>query len=109
MLPPGLALNVNFPDRLAGATWRLTRIGTYKQFHGPLSRTWSTSTRRHGLDPRPGVAIQLSAKPPTPAQKDDEAVVVQKDIAVSVMQIGYEPQPGAQQWARRNLRGFLQP
>jgi 5'-nucleotidase len=103
LLPPGLALNVNFPDRLAGAKWRLSRIGGYNSFTVRFSKDIDKAAA-----PRPGVAIELNKKEPTPAQKDDESVVIRKDIAVSVMRIGYEPQPGAQLWARRHLRGFLQ-
>jgi 5'-nucleotidase len=102
VLPPGVALNVNFPDRLAGATWRLTRIGSYSSFTVRFARNIDKAAAS-----RPGVAIQLNTKRPTPAQRDDEALVFQKDIAVSVMQIGYEPQPGARLWVRRHLRGFL--
>lgn len=32
LLPPGLALNVNFPDQPAGARWQLTEIGSYNAY-----------------------------------------------------------------------------
>jgi 5'-nucleotidase len=103
LLPPGLALNVNFPDRLAGATWRLTKPGTYNSFTVRFS-----SDVDKAAAPRPGVSIVLNGTTPTAAQQDDEAAVIRKDIAVSVMQIGYEPQPGASLWLKRYLRGFFQ-
>lgn len=104
MLPPGLALNVNFPDRVAGAQWRLSRLGTY---NGVTVRFAADIDK--AAAPRPGVAIVQNPTPPTLAQQEDEAVVYRKDIAVSVMQIGYDPPPAARLWAKRRLHGFLRP
>jgi hypothetical protein len=81
----------------------LSRIGTYNSFTVRFSKDVDKAAT-----PRPGVSIVLNQTAPKPAQQDDEAAVIRKDIAVSVMQIGYEPQPAARLWAKRYLRGFLE-
>lgn len=117
VLPAGVALNVNFPDQLEGARWRPSRIGTYNSFSvaftDSMARSASPGTvanaRAHGMElpDLPGLTIMPSTAGPTSAQQHDEAVVCQKDIAVSVMQTAYDAPPAAHTWLRRHLRGFL--
>lgn len=117
MLPPGIALNVNFPDELAGAQWKLSRIGTYNamqlRFTEDVARSASpemaaaASTRGIAMPHLPGVTVAMNADAPRPDQQDDESVVYRKNIAVSVMQLAYDHQPRARRWLRKHLRGFL--
>lgn len=117
MLPPGIALNVNFPNELEGARWRASRIGTYNYFQigfaEDMARSASPETvasaraRGIALPNLPGLTIKRNADAPRPDQMDNESVVIEKDIAVSVMQVAYEHDPAAQRWLRRYLRGFL--
>lgn len=117
LLPPGIALNVNFPDELEGARWKPSRIGTYNliqmAFSDDVGKTASPATvasaRARGivLPNLPGVSVVMNDKPPRADQQDDETVVIRKDIAVSVMQVAYEHQPPARRWLRKHLRGFL--
>lgn len=117
VLPAGIALNVNFPDRLEGARWKASRIGTYNAFTmgftedvaKSLSPEAAASARAHGIavPNLPGLTMQRNPAEPTAAQRDDESVVYRKDIAVSAMQIAYDPSPAKQAWLRRHLRGFL--
>lgn len=115
LLPAGVALNVNFPDKLEGAHWRLSRIGSYEQylisFVPDISQ--STAGKAFGIRaPLPGIALDLNTATPAPSQAQDETVVYRKDIAVSPMQVGYEPErPGSaamQRWLARHLKGFLE-
>jgi 5'-nucleotidase len=111
LLPPGIALNVNFPDRLEGAKWKLARIGTYNslmvRFVPDISSSPSALARGLGQQHAPGIIVDLNSKPPTAEQTADEAAVYRKDIAVSVMQVGYDHLPAARKRVARQLRGFL--
>ncbi|MEY2926149.1 MAG: hypothetical protein RL367_626 [Pseudomonadota bacterium] len=117
LLPPGLALNVNFPNVLDGAQWRPSRIGTYNHlqigFTDDIAKSASpeiiAAARARGmtLPNLPGLTAIINATAPRPDQQGDETVVNRKNIAVSVMQLGYEPQPAARRWLRAHLRGFL--
>jgi 5'-nucleotidase len=99
LLPQGLALNVNFPDKLEGASWKAARIGTYNAyvvtFSPNLAETASpmmkamAASRGTPVPPLPGVGLDLNTAPPTPEQANDESVVMRKAIAVSPMQAGY--------------------
>lgn len=100
LLPPRIALNVNFPDKLAGAKWRVSRIGTYNAYKldfvenmaSSASPTLIAMAKQHGakLPPLPGIAFDFNRAPPADGQTDDESVVYRTDIAVSAMQAGYE-------------------
>jgi 5'-nucleotidase len=110
LLPPGIALNVNFPDRLEGARWRPSRIGTYNamqmRFTDNVAKSatpeMAAAARAHGirLPDLPGVSVAMNDEPPTPEQQQDEAVVYRGAIAVTVMQPGYDHRPEAQSWLR---------
>jgi 5'-nucleotidase len=114
LLPAGIALNVNFPDKLEGARWRQSRIGSYQQYliefvpdigQSPAGKAFGIRA------PLPGVALDFNTAPPAPAQMEDESIVFRSDIAISPMQVGYEPaKPGSasmHRWLRRHLKGFL--
>ena len=105
LLPKGLALNVNFPDRLEGARWQLSEIGTYNAYKvgfvanmaasaSPLMQMMAKS-RGGELPPFPGVSFDINTAAPAAEQMDDESVVYRKAIAVSPMQAGYAYPAGA--------------
>jgi 5'-nucleotidase len=117
VLPPGVALNVNFPDELAGARWKATRIGTFGYYQLGFAENVAkaatpetqASARARGmtLPELPGVTIHRNASEPRPDQANDEAVVIGKNISVSVMQIAYDHDPATWRWLRAYLKGFL--
>lgn len=110
LLPPGVALNVNFPDELAGARWRSTRIGTYNairvRFVEDIAAT-DIGKARGFSQHVPGITIGRGLSEPRPDQMDDEAVVIRKDITVSVMQVGYDSDKASRRRIERRLKGFL--
>jgi 5'-nucleotidase len=83
LIPRGITLNVNFPDKLDGAPWKMTQIGSYDAYDAGFV----ASLGKSGL---PGVGIGPSKAAPTEDQKNDESYVVRNAITVSAMQIGYE-------------------
>lgn len=111
LLPAGVALNVNFPDELEGAQWKLARIGTYDglQVKFAADRGDPSLTPVHGLGELRGPGIVITSNPEAPRddQKNDESIVVRKVIAISVMQAGYDHQPSTRERMKRFLRGFL--
>jgi len=115
LLPAGIALNVNFPDDLGGATWKPARIGTYNEiqlrFSEDIDKASPPSASAAGSGPLPhlpGLIVAENGERPGAGQQDDEAVVYRKHIAVSVMQLGYDHQAPARRWLRTHLRGFLE-
>jgi 5'-nucleotidase len=110
LLQPGAGLNVNFPDRLDGAKWRMARIGNYMRYDIRFVTDLAKAMGRPaptGQPALPGVVIGLSKKPPARNEANDEAAVVQKDIAISVMQVGYDAPESVRQKATRRLRQLL--
>ncbi len=117
MLPADMALNVNFPDTLEGAGWKVSRIGTYNllqiRFAEDLGKSASSEmiarAKARGITlPRlPGVMVARNDTQPSKDQLDDESIVYRNDIAISMMQVGYDAPPKARQWLSRNLKGFL--
>ncbi len=93
LLPPGVALNVNFPDAAtASSAWSFSRQGSYDTYN---------------LKFNSGAPWGLTGSLPgavTASQAEDEAVVYKTKIAVTAMQVGYEQRPAAQQWLRLRLR-----
>lgn len=108
LLPPRVALNVNFPDELEGATWQISRIGSYNAYQlgfvenmaASPSPTMTAMARQRGisLPPLPGLSFDLNQAVPLPEQASDESVVYRTAIAVSPMNAGYEAQPPAAGW-----------
>lgn len=100
MLPDGVALNVNFPDKLEGAEWRVTRIGSYNAYRVGFTANMATTAtpemramaeqRCMTLPELPGLSFAINRDPPQPGQEHDESIVVRTAIAVSPMQAGYD-------------------
>jgi 5'-nucleotidase len=99
LLPTGLALNVNFPDKLDGARWELSEIGTYNAYKvgftvdmaasaSPMMQMMAKS-RGMAIPALPGVSFDFNTAAPAPEQQDDESAVYRRAIAVSPMQAGY--------------------
>jgi 5'-nucleotidase len=111
LLPSSMALNVNFPDKLDGAKWQLSRIGTYDQykvsFSSDLGKTPAGSQFGMSGVHFPGVVIDMNADKPTSAQAMDESVVFRTAIAVSPMQMGYETTTPPSKWLNQALKSLL--
>ena len=117
LLPPGLALNVNFPDQLEGAGWRATVPGTWNDLRMTFSENMATNvspvmakmakSRGMTLPPLPGIVIDTNATPPTAQQGDDEAVVNKRDITVTPLQAGYAASAPKQRWVSDRLTPLL--
>lgn len=110
-LPPGVALNVNFPDKLEGARWQVTRIGTYQTYQvtfaedlGAAPAAQAFGLKAAGL---PGIALGFNKAAPAKGQANDESVVYKSAIAVSPMQVGYEPQGRIAPWIRSGLPALI--
>lgn len=103
LLPTGLALNVNFPDELDGAEWRLTQVGTYNAYKigftanmaESASPTMRAMAEARGMQvpPLPGQSFDFNQDAPTAGQENDESVAYRQYIAVSPMQAGYAASP----------------
>ncbi len=117
LLPPGLALNVNFPDNPANAKWVLTEIGTYNAYKvgftadmaasaSPMMQAMA-SARGMEIPPLPGVSFDFNTAPPAPGEEDDESVVYRRAIAVSPMQAGYAYPVGEAALTREQLAALL--
>jgi 5'-nucleotidase len=101
LLPPGIALNVNFPDRLDGAKWRMSRIGTFNAYRVRF-------TDNLGGRGGPGLTFDVNKEAPERGQKNDESFVYRTDIAISPMQAAYEPaKPEAGAAIRSRLKRLL--
>lgn len=117
LLPAGLALNVNFPDRLEGARWQLTEIGSYNAykvgFTANMAETASpmmkamAEARGMAVPPLPGVSFDFNTATPAPDQADDESVVFRSAIAVSPMQAGYAYPTGEPLLTRETMAALL--
>lgn len=112
LLPSGVALNVNFPENPEGAQWRLTRIGSYNGFtlafsedvsNDPMAKSFGMT--RPSL---PGIVTGRNDEEPRPDQQDDETVAVQTDVAVSVMQVGYDHDAATRQWFADYARELIE-
>jgi 5'-nucleotidase len=118
LLPPQMALNVNFPDELDGATWRLSQIGSYNAYQVSFVENMAASpsptlvamARQRGMEvpPLPGLSFGFNQATPLPEQANDESIVYRTDIAVSPMQAGYAAQPLTTDWLARQLGPLLQ-
>ncbi len=111
LLPPAMALNVNFPDKLEGAQWQLSRIGTYEQYKVSFSSDIGKApiAAQMGMSGvhLPGVVLDMNAEIPTSAQMADESIVYRTGISVSPMQLGYEPAISSNKWLKQALRALL--
>lgn len=111
ILPPGVALNVNFPDKLEGAHWQVTRIGTYQTYEVTFAQDLGSTpaAQAFGLKAAglPGIALGFNRAAPDKSQSSDESVVYKTAIAVSPMQLGYEPQGRIAPWIRSGLPALV--
>lgn len=117
LLPAGLALNVNFPDRLAGARWQLAEIGTYNAYKVGFTTDMAASAspmmqmmaraRGMAIPPLPGVSFDFNTAAPAEDQRDDESVVYRSAIAVSPMQAGFAYPSGAATMTREQIAALL--
>jgi broad specificity polyphosphatase/5'/3'-nucleotidase SurE len=96
LLPAGVALNVNFPNApAANSAFAFSHIGTYDLYSFKFKNSVPY-----------GLAIGTPGTP-TAEQAEDESVVSKTKVSVSVMQVGFEHRPAAQQWLRLRLRDLL--
>jgi 5'-nucleotidase len=99
LLPAGLVLNVNFPDKLDGARWQLSQIGTYNAYKVGFTADMAASAspmmqamaqaRGMAIPPLPGVSFDFNTAAPDTGQANDESAVYRSAIAVSPMQAGF--------------------
>jgi len=118
LLPEAMSLNVNFPDELEGASWQLSRIGTYTvadlRFTEDIAASASPEivaiARERGLElPHlPGLSIIMNESDPLPEQRDDESAVYRHSISISVMQVGYDDASLDRRLLRRRLHRLFQ-
>jgi len=118
LLPEAMSLNVNFPDELEGASWQLSRIGTYTvadlRFTEDIAASASPEivaiARERGLElPHlPGLSIIMNESDPLPEQRDDESAVYRHSISISVMQVGYDDASFDRRLLRRRLHRLFQ-
>ncbi|WP_238565003.1 5'/3'-nucleotidase SurE [Sphingobium bisphenolivorans] len=110
LMPEGMALNVNFPDRLEGATWVVSRIGSYQQYDMRFVEDMSAERVARGLESGgcacPGVTVAINHNPARTDQQQDESVVFRKNISVSPMQAGYDSGKEARSWLQASLNGM---
>jgi hypothetical protein len=55
----------------------------------------------------PGIALSQGTEQPTPSQILDESVVFRTNIAISAMQMGYEPTTVSEKLLKRELRSLF--
>lgn len=108
IIPQGIALNVNFPDDPSLAKWKLSRIGSYEaydiRFAAEMGNTEAAKVFGLTNVKSPGVVLGFNKTSPRDEQLDDEAIVSQTDIAISPIQVGYEPGRKADtRWLRKVL------
>lgn len=97
LLPVGVALNVNFPNApSANVAWAFSRHGSYDVYGMKFStkEPW-------------GATYAIGSAAATAEQSEDEAVVYQKKVAVTAMQVGFDQRPAGQQWLRLRLRDLF--
>jgi len=111
LLPPRLALNVNFPNTISNPKFRFARVGTYEQFNlkfvSDLGADPIAQATGLGAVHTPGISVDLPSAPATAEQADDDAVVSRTDISVAILQDSYEHRPAGQEWLRLRLRDLL--
>ena len=115
LLPPGVMLNVNYPKVTAGASaslrWRFAEEGSYSsvnlKFVPDLSQDPLAQAAGLGNQAYPGITFSPNTTPPTKQQRDDAAAVIANgDIAVSVMQVGFDAGPPLRNSVQQRLRGL---
>lgn len=93
LLPPGLALNVNFPDAPETASWKFARIGNFMRYEFKFVSDLPSAMGKppvEGRVPLPGLFATISQKAPGVGEEGDEAAVARHAISVSVLQVAYD-------------------
>lgn len=109
LLPAGTGLNVNFPDRIEGAKWIGSRIGSFNKYDVRFVADLPSAMGRppqQGEASLPGLFMAVTGELPVAEESLDEAVVARKDISVSVLQIAYDA-PAQQSQAIGDLLASL--
>jgi len=108
LLPAGVALNINFPDDVRDSTpWQAAQVGTYNEslikFSPDLSQDAVAQAWGVEAQPYPGMTLERNRTPPRPDQENDEAVVAQSAVAVSIMQVSFAHRDPSQSWLQSLL------
>jgi 5'-nucleotidase len=97
VLRPGLALNVNFPDKLDNARWSVTRMGTYTPLQFKFVPDLGADPTAKGLGlgefRLPGLSFDRRSSGPKRGEENDEGWRNRDSITVSVMQAGFGAGP----------------
>ena len=87
--------------------WSFSRIGSYNFYEPVFTENLSRDPIASGSGLKtavfPGISLNFNSTKPAPDQLEDEAVVYKNKIAVSAMQVAFEPGPEEQQWLRLQL------
>ncbi|UJJ31559.1 5'/3'-nucleotidase SurE [Halopseudomonas maritima] len=115
LLPPGVGININYPEFALGESaaleWGYSVYGSYDpapiMFVADLSQ--DPLGARYGMPAYPGITADVRRDTSFPeAQQDDMGVLTSTGrIAVTAMQLGYEATPPVRQWLRLNFRELL--
>ncbi len=97
LLPAGVALNVNFPNKpTADLKFAFSRFGSYELYNLKFNNAVPY-----------GLGAGAGSGTPAAEQAEDESLVSQTKVSVTAMQVGFEHKPAAQQWLRLRLRDLL--
>jgi 5'/3'-nucleotidase SurE len=97
VLPEGLALNVNVPDKpTAALAFAFSRFGSYDGYKLTFKGTAPF-----------GLAFAPNTEAPTREQAEDEAAVYKTKVSVTAMQVGFEQRPSGQVWLWYRLRDLF--
>lgn len=98
LLPPGMALNVNFPKALsADLPLTFAKLGTWNVYRLHFNN-YSASNPYYGIG-----GERVTTRPDVTQQEDEPWVASSGKVAVSAMQIAFEARPAAQEWLRLRL------
>jgi len=93
LLPAGVALNVNFPNKpTSDLKFAFSRLGSFDAYVLKFNNAVPY-----------GLGISINSQRPTADQAEDESVVSQTRVSVTAMQVGFEHRPAGQQWLRLRL------
>ena len=94
LIPKNVVLNVNMPNDVTTTTpFAFAKVGTFNKYD--LSMGSSTTP------------VEIPVSNATSAQQNDEAVVSDKKIAVTALQVGYENSPVTQSWLKQYLKALF--
>ncbi len=102
LLPEGMTLNINLPDRIEGAQWKITRIGSFAAYELGFA---SPGNRSEGV--LAGLTIKPTERQPDAEQQNDEAAVSRQNISLSVMQTTFDADSSKRGEIAKLLEGLL--